>query len=120
MDSNHLKDVKVGDVLVVGALHRSACVTVESVGRDYVYTNRGVYRKADGRQKVGTGNGLARTVLGWRIAMQAEAARASLRAAYIEVGYNVGASDVLRAYHALRREFPLGDLPALETFIVPG
>ena len=117
MDSNHLKDVKVGDVLVVGALHRSACVTVESVGRDYVYTNRGVYRKADGRQK--TGNGLARTVLGWRTAMQAEAARASLRAAYIEVGYNVGAADVLRAYHALRREFPLGDLPALETFIVP-
>ena len=119
MDSNHLKDVKVGDVLVVGALHRSACVTVESVGRDYVYTNRGVYRKADGRQKVGTGNGLARTVLGWRIAMQAEAARASLRAAYIEVGYNVGAADVLRAYHVLCHEFPLGDLPALETFIVP-
>ncbi len=118
-DTNHLRDVRVGDVLIVGTLHRSTCIVVESVGRDYVYATRGVYRKDDGRQKVGTGNGFARTVLGWRTAMQAEAARAALRAVNIDVGYTVGPTDVLRAYHALRREFTLANLPALETFIVP-
>ena len=73
--TNHLKDVKPGDVIVTGGCRGTHRAIVESVGREYVHTRRGVYRKADGRQKVGTGNGLARTVLDWQTMMQAEVAR---------------------------------------------
>ncbi len=92
-DTNHLRDVKPGDVIVTSGCRGTRRVIVESVGREYV--------------------------LGWQTMMQAEAARAALRAVNIDVGYTVGPTDVLRAYHALRREFVLANLPALETFIVP-
>jgi hypothetical protein len=115
--TNHLRDLKAGDVIVVGTGKRATAVTVDSVGRNYLYAGTGVYRRDNGRQK--TGNGIARTVLGWRTEMQAAAARSALSAVYIDVGYNVSAADVLRAYHALRREFSMRDLPALESFALP-
>ena len=115
--TDHLKDVKAGDVIVVGTGKLATTVTVDSVGRNYLYAGTGIYRRDNGRQK--TGNGIARTVLGWRTEMQAAAARSALSAVYIEVGYSVSAADVLRAYHALRREFSMRDLPALESFALP-
>jgi len=70
---NTLRDVKIGEVIVVG-------------------------------------------ILGWQTAKQEQVARRRLRDIGIAVDDHV---DALRAYIALQREFPLGDLPALETFIVP-
>jgi hypothetical protein len=87
--TNHLRDLKAGDVIVVGTGKRATTVTVDSVGRNYLYAGTGIYRRDNGRQK--TGNGIARTVLGWRTEMQAAAARSVLSAVYIDVGYNVSA-----------------------------
>lgn len=113
--TNKLKDVKLGEVIVVG-VERAKAMLVTSVGREYIYTALGVYRRSDGRQKIGTGNATARTVLGWQTAKQEQVARRRLREIGIDVNDHV---DALRAYIALQREFPLSDLPALETFIVP-
>ena len=75
---DHLRDLKAGDVIVVGTGKRATTATIDSVGRNYLYAGTGVYRRDNGRQK--TGNGIARTVLGWRTEMQAAAARSALSA----------------------------------------
>lgn len=108
-----LEDVKVGDTIVVGDRNYAPRV-VTKVGREYVHAGAGAYRKSDGCERAS--NGIARSIIGWRTMMQTAVARTHLRAAGFDLAYHV---DALRAYIALRREFPLPEIPALDSFEVP-